>query len=89
MTRSVDSVSLRPDGQWNDVLGEAASPRQPHRGRSFRPSAGLVRFYELKGEDSHLLSFNSEPETGHLEPKLYISLAASRDNDGIDGHRHH
>jgi hypothetical protein len=48
-----------------------------------------VRFDELKVEDSRLLSFNSEPETGHLEPKPYISLAASRDNDGIDGHKPH
>jgi hypothetical protein len=89
MTRSVGSVSLYPGGQWNDVFGGAASHGQPPQGRSFRPSAVLVRFDELKVGDSRLLGFDSDLETGHLEPKPYISLAASRDNDGIDGHKHH
>jgi hypothetical protein len=62
---------------------------QPPQGRPFRPSAVLMRFDELKVEDSRLLSFNSEPETGHPEPKPYISLAASGDDDGIDGHKHY
>jgi hypothetical protein len=48
-----------------------------------------MRFDELKGEDSRLLSFNSEPETGNPGPMPYRLLAASGDDGRMAGHPRH
>jgi hypothetical protein len=60
-------------------------PTEGHSG----PPAVLLRFDELNEQDSRLLSFNREPETGNPEPIPQSSLAASGDSGRMGGDKFH
>ena len=86
-TRGMDLVSLHPDAEWKAAFGGATSHGQSPQGRSFRLAAVLMRFDELKVEDSRLLRFDSKPETGHPGPIPSRAFAASGDDGRIAGHQ--